>query len=147
MASKFELIKIERLVNHRIWKRMVAYLSTHKKTMYTIQDEAPVEGSRGFTKWEKDNEMAHAIILNHMEDDLIPLYEGYTTTKEIMDILEDKYSPKSQTYIQLLLEKYNGTHMSENDSMVDHVTKMEIMARDLSNVGHPIFDEMQSLYF
>ncbi|KAM2213096.1 hypothetical protein ACFX1S_023316 [Malus domestica] len=60
-----------------------------------------------------------------------------------MDVLEKKYGPKSQTYIQLLLEKYNGTKMEETDSMVDHITKMEVMAKDLANAGHPVSDQMQ----
>ena len=46
-------------------------------------------------------------------------------------------------YIQLLLEKYNGTKMEETDSVVDHITKMEVMAKDLANVGHPVSDKMQ----
>lgn len=143
--SKSENIKIERLnnINHRIWKRRITYLLTHEKTLYTLKTDKPSAASRNFVKWEEDNALAIATILNHMEDDLIPLYEGYDTAKEIMDVLDEKYGPKSQTYIQLLLEKYNGSRMNENDDMVDHITKMEVLAKDLSNAGHPIPDKMQ----
>ncbi|KAK0606530.1 hypothetical protein LWI29_000218 [Acer saccharum] len=78
-----------------------------------------------------------------MQDELIPLYEGFDTARKIMDMLEDKYGPKSETYIQLLLEQFNALKMSENDSMVDHILKLEIIAKDLSNAGHEISDKMQ----
>ena len=45
------------------------------------------------TKWEEDIALAKAKILNNMQDDLIPLYEGHDTAKEIMDLLENKYGP------------------------------------------------------
>ncbi|KAI9181929.1 hypothetical protein LWI28_020149 [Acer negundo] len=78
-----------------------------------------------------------------MQDELIPLYEGFDTARKIMDMLEDKYGPKSETYIQLLLEQFNALKMFENDSMVDHILKLEIIAKDLSNAGHEISDIMQ----
>ncbi|KAK4845445.1 hypothetical protein QYF36_005192 [Acer negundo] len=80
-----------------------------------------------------------------MQDELIPLYEGFDTARKIMDMLEDKYGPKSETYIQLLLEQFNALKMSENDSMLDHILKLEIIAKDLSNAGHEISDKMQDL--
>ncbi|KAM2367475.1 hypothetical protein ACFXTH_045142 [Malus domestica] len=33
--------------------------------------------------------------------------------------------------------------MEETDSMVDHITKMEVMAKDLANAGHPVSNKMQ----
>ncbi|KAM2367474.1 hypothetical protein ACFXTH_045141 [Malus domestica] len=100
-SSKSEVFKIERLnnVNYRIWKRMITYLLTHDKTLYTIKDERPLGPSRAYNKWVEDNELAKATIPNYMEDKLIPLYEEYDSAKEIMDVLEKKYGPKFQTYI------------------------------------------------
>ncbi|KAK0571052.1 hypothetical protein LWI29_010329 [Acer saccharum] len=143
MAHKqFETVKIERLnnVNYHIWKRRIKYLLTHEKTLHTVEKEKPKDAD---SKWEDDNALARATILNHMQDELIPLYEGFDTARKIMDMLEDKYGPKSETYIQLLLEQFNALKMSENDSMVDHILKLEIIAKDLSNAGHEISDKMQ----
>ncbi|XP_050102770.1 uncharacterized protein LOC126582652 [Malus sylvestris] len=144
-SSKSEAFKIETLynTNYRIWKRRITYLLTHDKTLYTIKDKRPLGPSRVYNKWVEDNELAKATILNYLEDKLIPLYEECDSIKEIMDVLEKKYGPKSQTYIQLLLEKYNGTKMEETDSMVDHITKMEVVAKDLANAGHLVSDKMQ----
>ncbi|KAM1037874.1 hypothetical protein ACFX2C_032636 [Malus domestica] len=33
--------------------------------------------------------------------------------------------------------------MEKTDSMVDHIPKMKVMAKDLANVGHPVSDKMQ----
>nr|XP_028964570.1 uncharacterized protein LOC103442899 [Malus domestica] len=144
-SSKSEAFKIEMLynANYRIWKRRITYLLTHDKTLYIIKDKRPLGPSRVYNKWVEDNELAKATILNYLEDKLIPLYEECDSIKEIMDVLEKKYGPKSQTYIQLLLEKYNETKMEETDSMVDHITKMEVVAKDLANAGHPVSDKMQ----
>ncbi len=43
-----------------------------------------------------------------MQDNLIPFYEDFKIAKEITDMLEDKYGPKFETYIQILLEKYGN---------------------------------------
>ena len=98
--------------------------------------------TRAYTIWKKDNKIARATILNRMKDDLISLYEEYMIVKKIMDILEDKYSPNFKLIFNYILRSTTA-HMSENDTTVDHITKIEIMARDLSNVGHPVSDEMQ----
>lgn len=99
-SSKSEVFKIERLnnVNYRIWKRMITYLLTHDKTLYTIKDERPLGPSRVYNKWVEDNELAKATILNYMEDKLIPLYEEYDSAKEIMDVLEKKYGQRTFSY-------------------------------------------------
>ena len=103
MATKnqIENVKVERLGNNNfcIWKRWISYLLTHERIIYTIQDDEPTIGSANWAKWQDDNELAKATILSHMNDDLIPLYEGLSTAKKITDTLEDKYGPKYETYI------------------------------------------------
>ncbi|KAL5764580.1 hypothetical protein ACOSP7_016935 [Xanthoceras sorbifolium] len=119
MAHKqFETVKVERLnnVNFRIWKWRIKYLLTHEKTLHTVDREKPKDAD---SKWEEDNALARATILNHMQDDFISLYESFDTSKRIMDMLEDKYGP----------------------NMVDHI--LEVIAKDLSIAGHEIPDKIQ----
>ena len=92
-------------------------------------------------KWEEDNALRKVTILNNMQDDLIPLYEGHDIAKEIMDLLENKYRPNFETYIQLQLAKFNGLRMSENDSVVDYIMKLEILKNDLSNAEYSILEK------
>ena len=104
MGSKINLdtIKVERLnnVNFNIWKRRISYLLTHERTLYMIIKDKLTYVTK-VTKWEEDFALAKAKIVNNMQDDLIPLYEGHDTAKEIMDLLENKYGPKFETLIQL----------------------------------------------
>lgn len=98
---------------------------------------------RTAAKWEEDNELAKAALLSHMQDDLIPLFEDIKMAKEILSALEQKYGGKYDTYVQLLLDKFNGLTMSEYSSVVDHVNHMALIAKDLSVAGNTISDKMQ----
>ncbi|KAK9278708.1 hypothetical protein L1049_028283 [Liquidambar formosana] len=59
-------------------------------------------------KWEEDDMLTRASILNHVQDDLIPLYEDFKSAKETMNALEDKYGPKSNTYLTASLGTQNS---------------------------------------
>jgi hypothetical protein len=83
---------------------------TYEKTLYTLITSRPtlVEENDGDAvkkreKWMKDDLMARATLLHSMKDNIIHLFEGYETAKEIMDALEEKYGPRSDTHIQLSL--------------------------------------------
>ncbi|XP_028119398.1 uncharacterized protein LOC114316901 [Camellia sinensis] len=78
-----------------------------------------------------------------MKDNIIPLFEEHETAKLLIEALESKYGVRSDTQIQLLLDKYNNTRMSDNDSVGDYANQMELMAKELSNVDHPLSDKMQ----
>lgn len=62
-------------------------------------DVSDPEFSKLREKWENDNALARASILFSMEDDIIPLYEDLETAKEIMDALEVKHVPISNSHI------------------------------------------------
>lgn len=56
----------------------------------------------------------------------------------MMEALDQKYGHRFDTHIQLLLNKYNKTHMEENDYVGDYVNQMKLVAKELANVGHPV---------
>ena len=58
-----------------------------------------------------------------------------------MEALDQKYRPKFDTYIQLLLNKYNITRTKENDYVGDYINQMELVAKELSNAGHLVLDK------
>jgi hypothetical protein len=64
----------------------------------------------------------------------------------MMKVLDQKYGPRSDTHTQLLLNKYNNTCMEENDYIGDYVNQMELVTKELSNVGHPVSDKIQPWY-
>ncbi|KAK3040428.1 hypothetical protein RJ639_028677 [Escallonia herrerae] len=61
----------------------------------------------------------------------------------MFDAVTEAYGTASNTYIQLLIEKYNGTVMKEGERAVDHVNKLLEIAKNLATLGNPIPDKMQ----
>jgi hypothetical protein len=78
-----------------------------------------------------------------MKDNIIPLFKGHEFAKEMREALEAKYGPRSDTYKQLLLDKYNFSRMSEGDDVGEFVNQMELIAEELANACHPVTDKMQ----
>ena len=78
-----------------------------------------------------------------MQNYFIKIFEKYTTTKEMMEALAQKYDTTFDTHIQFLLEQYNSCKMKEGDSVIDHVNKMLVMAQDLAEAGNIISERMQ----
>jgi hypothetical protein len=49
--------------------------------------------------------MARATFLHNIKDNIIPLFEEYEIAKGMMEALDQKYGPRSDTNIQLLLNR------------------------------------------
>ena len=88
----------------------------HERTLYTLSttkliaiDKNDNERIKVKDNWEVDNSLAKASMLYHMKDNIIPLFENKETAKELMEALEAKYGPRSNTHVQLLLDKFNST--------------------------------------
>ena len=82
-------------------------------------------------------------MLHHIKDNIIPLFEERPTAKDMMDALETKYGCRSDTQIQLLLDKFNNIKMNEGDVVGDHVNQLELIEKELTDVGHTLSDKMQ----
>ena len=48
----------------------------------------------------------------------------------MFDAITEAYCASSETYIQLLIERFNGTMMNESDNIIEHVNKMSVNAKD-----------------
>jgi hypothetical protein len=82
-------------------------------------------------------------MLHHMKDNIVPLFEERPMAKDMMDALETKYGCRSDTQIQLLLDKFNNIKMNEGDIVGDHVNQLELIEKELADVGHTLSDKMQ----
>lgn len=58
------------------------------------------------------NLMAITTILHGMKGNIIHFFGGHKIEKDMMGALYKKYGLRPNTQIQLLLDKYNNTHMS-----------------------------------
>jgi hypothetical protein len=130
-------------INYRAWRRHISYLLTHDKTLHTLSTTKPDQSDDQQTeklrkKWDEDDALAKASMLHHMKDNIIHLFEERPTTKEMMDALEMKYGCRSDTQIQLLLDKFNNIKMNEGDVVEDHVNQLELIAKELANAGHTL---------
>ena len=92
--------------------------------------------------WEVDDSLAKASMLHHMKDNIIPLFEDKETAKELLEALEAKYGPRSDTHVQLLLDKFNSTRMNEGDYTGDHINTMELLAKELADADNLVLDKM-----
>lgn len=70
-------------------------------------------------------------MLTFMDPDLEIIFEEHKTTKEIFEAIRESYGIVSETYIQLLIEKYNFCKMKECENVTEHVNKMIIIAKEL----------------
>ena len=86
--------------------------------------------------------LAKASMLHHIKDNIMPLFEDKETAKGLMEALEAKYGPKSETHVQLLLDKFNSTRMNEGDYIGDCINKMKLLAKELANADNFVSDKM-----
>ena len=126
------------------------YLLTHERTLYILSTTKPVpinkndnEGIKARDNGEVDDSLAKASMLHHMKDNIIPLFEDKEIAKELMVALESKYGPRSETHVQLLLDKFNNTRMNEGDYIGDHINTMELLAKELADVDDFVSNKMQ----
>ena len=101
-------------------------------------DKNDNEGIKVKDNWEVDDSLAKASMLHHMKDNIIPSFEDKETAKELLEALEAKYGPRSDTHVQLLLDKFNSTRMNEGDYIGDHINTMELLAKELTNANYPV---------
>ena len=134
-------------INYRAWRRHISYLLIHDKTLYTLSitksdQSEDQETEKLRKKWDTDDALAKTSMLHHMKDNIIPLFKERPTAKEMMDALETKYGCRSDTQIQLLLDKFNNIKMNEGDVVGDHVNQLELIAKELADAGHTFSDKM-----
>ena len=136
-------------INFRMWKRKLSYVLTNEKLLYIlnyVKPELDGENDADIIKQEKKLEdylMARATLFHNMNDNIIPHFEERETGKGMIEALDQKYGPISNTQIQLLLNKYNNARMEEKDYIGDYVNQMERVAKEVSNASHPMSDKIQ----
>ena len=83
-----------------------------------------------YEKHLEDDKTTRNILLKFMEPDIEILFEEYTHAKTMFDAITETYCASSETCIQLLMERFNGTMMNESDNVIEHVNKMSVIAKE-----------------
>ena len=131
-AVSKKLSKTEKLngANHSVWKRRIRHIFFQDKVEYVIDIGIPTPPPENSTtaakrmseKHLEDDKTARNILLTFMELDIEILFEEYTHAKTMFDAITEAYHASSETYIQLLIERFNGTTMNESDNVIEHVS-------------------------
>ncbi|XP_010272034.1 PREDICTED: uncharacterized protein LOC104607935 [Nelumbo nucifera] len=156
MASKavaVELSRTEKLngTNYPIWKRRIRQILAQDCLDYILDDDIPPVPSENATlaetrkhnKYEKDNKIARSTILTFIELDIEMLFEEYKYAKNMFDAVTETCGKVTESYIQLLIEKFYGFAIKEDDPIVENVNKMIVIAKELAAVGNSIPDKVQ----
>ncbi|CAH2109115.1 unnamed protein product [Euphydryas editha] len=104
-----------------------------------IEKARPVETSSQ-VQWDKDDGMAMFILTSSMDLNQISLIENCETAKEVMSKLEAIYEQKSEYNKMLIHEKFYQYSYSSSDTMAQHVSKVEGLAKQLRETGEKISD-------
>jgi hypothetical protein len=107
IKSSIDAFKVENLngINFRKWKRKLSYVQMLEKLLSTPNSVKPELGCQETRKQLEDDLMARATFLHNIKDNIIHLFEKYEIAKDMMEALDQKYGPRSDTHIQLLLNR------------------------------------------
>lgn len=101
-----------------------------------INEEKPKVGDT--TQWDKNDGMAMFLLTSSMELNQISLIENCETAKEVMTKLESIYEQKSELNKMMVHEKFYQYKMSSTDSIAQHISKVENLAKQLKETGEEI---------
>jgi hypothetical protein len=90
--------------------------------------------------WNKQDGMAMFILTSSMDLDQISLIENCETAKEVMNKLEAIYEHKSEFNKMMVHEKFYQYSYCSSDTMAQHVSKVESLAKQLRESGEQISD-------
>ncbi|XP_071575148.1 uncharacterized protein [Temnothorax nylanderi] len=90
--------------------------------------------------WIKDNARATAIISSAMEDDQVMSVLVCGSAKEMWDKLVTIHEQKSAANVGTLTQRFYSYKMSPSDSVIQHVSTVQNMARQLKDLGETMSD-------
>lgn len=123
--------------NFKQWKFQVKCALRAKGL--NIEKARPAETSSQ-VQWNKDDGMAMFILTSSMDLNQVSLIENCETAKQVMTKLEAIYEQKSEYNKMLIHEKFYQYSYSASDTMAQHVSKVESLAKHLRETGEKISD-------
>lgn len=90
--------------------------------------------------WIRDNAKAMAIIASAMEHDQLENVLVCTSAKDMWDRLNRIHEQKSATNKLILTQRFHEYRMRPSDTVVQHCSKVQNMAKQLVDLGEPVSD-------
>jgi hypothetical protein len=101
-----------------------------------------VEGNNAgrMKTWIKDNARATAIIASAMEAEQVTSVIMCSSAKEMWDKLSAVHEQKSASNVGTLTQRFYSYRMGSTDSVIQHVSTVQNMARQLKDLGEKVSD-------
>lgn len=130
--------------NYQPWKFQITAVLTASE-IFDVVDGArtrppDAEGANAgrMKTWIKDNAKATAIIASAMEDEQVMSVLVCGTAKEMWDKLATMHEQKSAANVGALTQRFYSYKMSPTDSVIQHVSTVQNMARQLIDLGETV---------
>lgn len=89
-------------------------------------------------QWDKQDAMAMFTLTSAMDYSQITLIENCTSSQEIIKKLTSIYEQKSETNKMIVHERFHQYKMDVNDSIAQHISKVENLARQITEADEQI---------
>lgn len=129
--------------NFQLWKfQMVSSLMAHGiYDIVTGERARPIDINSVEGKvWVKENAKAMFIISSAMEYSQLEYLITSNTAKDMWTKLSSIHEQTSEANKLILLQRFHEYRMEVNDKVVQHIAKIQNMARQLKDVGERISD-------
>ncbi|GJY29097.1 zinc finger, CCHC-type containing protein [Tanacetum coccineum] len=128
MALNFAKLDKFEGVDFRKWQKKMHFLLSSMSVVYVLTtpnpedggDDATVEQIRKRAKWDNDDYVCRALILNGISDSLFDIYQNVESSKELWDSLKAKYMDKdasSKKFLEELTLVELGSHLRIEESL------------------------------
>lgn len=125
--------------NYHQWKFQIK-CALKAKGIYEVADgSSTMPAAAGdINKWIKNDSSAMFMLTAAMTYSQITLIENCNSAKEILDKLDSIYLLKSETNKMVLHERFHSYKMDSNDSVAQHIAKVENLAKQIKDAGDTV---------
>lgn len=137
MADKFSARQVKRFdgINYQGWKFQITVELIANEIFHVVDGSRVMPANREggneelAKTWTRDNAKAMAIISSAMEHPQLENVLVCTSAKQMWDKLSHIHEQKSVTNKLLLTQRFHEYRMTPTDSVVQHISKVQNMAR------------------
>ncbi|XP_014216639.1 uncharacterized protein LOC106645307 [Copidosoma floridanum] len=108
-------------------------IATGDRTKLTMGEEA-------MDKWEKDNARAMCLISSAMTYDQLEPLTNCSMAKDMWSLLATVHEQKRETNKLIMMQKFYEYKMQPNDSVMQHIAKVQSLANALKDLKENISD-------
>jgi hypothetical protein len=122
--------------NYPTWKeRMTMVLDVNDLLEHTLELATAPTDANQLAIWNKGEAKAKSLILDGIEDHVIPHLSGKNTVKDMWKALRDLYQPKNENKVMVLHERLHISKMAKGEGVVPYLTRLMQIRDELTAVG------------